>query len=181
MRDWPTETPPTGWLERNGASLLIADYPALYAVIGKMYGSVDANHFNLMDDRGRFNRWWAHGQATDPDRASRTKPAAAGATILDGDHVGTEQDEATKAHNHTASSTTTVDNENAHTHTFQTYSQGDGVSVARGSSGGGDATTRTTSAGSSHTHTASTSTTVNNSTGSETRPGNRAYMPIIKY
>lgn len=107
LMDWFLETPPTGWLERNGASLLITDYPELYAVIGKMYGSADANHFNLPDDRGLFGRGWDNGAGIDPDAASRTKPAATGATIVDGDHVGTEQAHALKGHNHT---------QNSHTH-----------------------------------------------------------------
>jgi microcystin-dependent protein len=181
MRDWPTETPPTGWLERNGASLLIADYPNLYAVIGKMYGSVDANHFNLMDDRGLFPRWWDHGAGVDPDAGSRTKPAATGATISDGDHVGTEQVDETKAHNHTASASTSVGAEGAHTHPISVMSLGDGTAIVRAGDGSGNGATKYTGAGSSHSHSASTSVTVDNSTGSETRPRNRAYMPIIKY
>jgi len=98
---WPTETAPTGWLEENGASLVRADYAALFAVIGTMYGTADETHFNLPDSRGKFPRIWAHGQATDPDRATRTAPTATGATLSAGDHVGTEQAEELKAHVHT--------------------------------------------------------------------------------
>ncbi len=97
---WPTETPPTGWLEEDGSSLVRATYPALFAVIGTMYGAADATHFNLPDARGRFPRIWAHGQATDPDKATRTKPTTTGATINDGDHVGTNQVDEIKSHRH---------------------------------------------------------------------------------
>lgn len=38
----------------HGASLAIADYPALYNEIGNMYGAVDGFHFNLPDLRQRF-------------------------------------------------------------------------------------------------------------------------------
>jgi len=38
---------PTGYLLQNGASLLRADYPDLFAAIGTTYGSVDATHFTL--------------------------------------------------------------------------------------------------------------------------------------
>ena len=56
-------------LERNGASLLRADYPALYAKIGVMYGAIDGTHFNLPDDRGLFARVWDHGAGVDPGAA----------------------------------------------------------------------------------------------------------------
>lgn len=95
---WPTETPPEGWLEEDGSSLVRATYPALFAAIGTMYGAADSTHFNLPDARGRFPRAWAHGQTTDPDRASRTAPTATGATISAGDHVGTNQADAFQGH-----------------------------------------------------------------------------------
>jgi microcystin-dependent protein len=97
---WPTETPPTGWLEENGASLLRADYPELFAVIGTMYGAADSTHFNLPDPRGRTIRIWSHGSTVDPDKAARTAPTATGATISAGDHVGTDQADEFKSHNH---------------------------------------------------------------------------------
>jgi len=97
---WPTETAPTGWLEENGASLLRADYAALFAVIGTMYGTADGTHFNLPDMRGRFPRGWAHGSTNDPDRAARTAPTTSGATIVAGDHVGSEQADEFKSHTH---------------------------------------------------------------------------------
>lgn len=93
---WHTETPPTGWLECDGASLSRATYAALFAAIGTTYGNADGTHFNLPDLRGKFIRGWAHGQATDPDRASRTDRGD-GTT---GDHVGTKQAESFKAHVH---------------------------------------------------------------------------------
>lgn len=44
---------PSNWLLCDGASLLRADYPRLFNVIGTSYGSVDATHFNTPDLRGR--------------------------------------------------------------------------------------------------------------------------------
>ena len=38
---------PAGYLVRNGASYLRADYPALFAAIGTTWGSVDGTHFNV--------------------------------------------------------------------------------------------------------------------------------------
>jgi len=105
VKMWPTETVPSGYLECNGASLIRADYANLFAVIGTLYGAADGTHFNLPDYRGRFPRAWAHGQADDPDRLTRTVPVVLGATIVAGDHVGTEQVDGFKAHTHTYSGT----------------------------------------------------------------------------
>lgn len=44
---------PSGFLLCDGASYLRADYADLFAVIGTAFGSVDANHFNVPDMRGR--------------------------------------------------------------------------------------------------------------------------------
>lgn len=44
---------PTMWLDCDGASLLRADYPDLFNVIGTTYGAVDGTHFSLPDLRGR--------------------------------------------------------------------------------------------------------------------------------
>lgn len=41
------------YLIANGASLLRASYPDLFALIGTTYGSVDGTHFTLPDARGR--------------------------------------------------------------------------------------------------------------------------------
>lgn len=46
-------TAPDGWLVRDGASYLRADYPDLFAAIGTTYGSVDALHFNVPNHQGR--------------------------------------------------------------------------------------------------------------------------------
>lgn len=75
-------------LERDGSSLLDADYPELLAVWGgKLYGNADGTHFYLPDDGGKFERIWDHGAAVDPDAATRTDRGD-GTT---GDEVGTNQ------------------------------------------------------------------------------------------
>jgi phage-related tail fiber protein len=94
---WLTETAPTGWLECSGAAISRTTYAALYAVIGTTYGVGDGSTtFNLPDFRGRFIRGWAHGQTTDPDKASRTDRGD-GTT---GDHVGTKQAYSVESHRH---------------------------------------------------------------------------------
>jgi len=103
MIDWPTETVPDGYLERNGASLDRTTYADLFAVIGTTYGAVDSTHFNIPDHRGRFPRYWDHAKGNDPDAASRTKVTATGATMTAGDHVGTEQADQFESHYHSMS------------------------------------------------------------------------------
>jgi microcystin-dependent protein len=44
---------PTGWLPCDGRSLVRSEHPKLYAAIGIYWGSVDGEHFNLPDLRGR--------------------------------------------------------------------------------------------------------------------------------
>jgi len=48
-----SSNPSTNFLPCDGASVLRADYPDLFAVIGTTYGSVDGTHFNVPDLRGR--------------------------------------------------------------------------------------------------------------------------------
>lgn len=90
-------TAPEGWLFCSGDSLLRASFPKLFAVIGTAYGSADSTHFNLPDLRGKFLRGVAHGQSSDPDRASRTASATGGNT---GDNVGSVQGFDVQSHNH---------------------------------------------------------------------------------
>lgn len=62
----------TGALTRtllcDGTSYLRADYPALFAVIGTAFGSVDGNSFNVPDTRGIFLR----GAGTNPSNSFNT-------------------------------------------------------------------------------------------------------------
>ena len=95
---YSSETIQTGFLECNGASLVRTDYADLFTAIGTVWGTADATHFNLPDLRGRFPRGWAHGQTTDPDRASRTASNTGGET---GDKVGSIQDSQFVSHSHT--------------------------------------------------------------------------------
>lgn len=93
------ETPPAGWLECDGSSLLRASYPDLFAAIGTLHGAADGTHFNVPDMRGAFPRGWSHGtSANDPDAATRAEAATGGAT---GDHVGTKQGWQIQRHSHT--------------------------------------------------------------------------------
>jgi len=64
-----SNTPPSGWLECNGAAISRTTYSALFSVIGITYGAGDGSTtFNLPDLRGEFVRGWDHGRGADPNR-----------------------------------------------------------------------------------------------------------------
>jgi hypothetical protein len=93
-----SETVPAGYLEEDGSAISRTTYAALFAAIGTRYGVGDGSTtFNLDDKRGRFMRGWDHGAGTDPDAAARTDSGDGSTT---GDHVGTKQADAFKAHTH---------------------------------------------------------------------------------
>ena len=97
---WPSSTVPSGYLECNGALVLKATYPGLYAVLQDggatcIYGETSTG-FYLPDYRGIFLRGWDHTAAKDPDAASRTARGDGQA----GDLVGTKQSSAVVSHTH---------------------------------------------------------------------------------
>jgi len=47
-------TIPENWMLADGSSLLQANYPDLFAIMGTRYGQVDATHFSLPDLRSKF-------------------------------------------------------------------------------------------------------------------------------
>lgn len=63
------DTAPTGWIPCDGRSLSRAAYQRLFSAIGTLYGSVDANTFNVPDYRGEFLRGWDNGRGIDAGRA----------------------------------------------------------------------------------------------------------------
>jgi len=153
---WPTEIIPSGWLERNGASISRTTYADLFSVLGTRYGTADSGQFNLPDDRGLFIRGWSHGTGTDPDQTSRTKPSKPGASIANGDHVGTEQSDALQNHQHFVKWTC---------HTKDT----------------GSVTLNGSPYDSNNSSAISATTIAGARVSSETRSKNRAYLPLIKY
>lgn len=63
------ETPPTGWLECNGATVSRSTYPDLFNAIGTTYGAGNGSTtFKLPDLRGEFIRGWDNGRSVDPGR-----------------------------------------------------------------------------------------------------------------
>lgn len=88
---------PGGFLYCDGCAVSRSTYVSLFNAIGTNYGIGDGSTtFNIPDLRGVFVRGQADGEATDPDRATRT-PVSGGNS---GDNVGSYQVEDYLSHVH---------------------------------------------------------------------------------
>ena len=81
----PVEIPLPGFLECDGSTKNISDYPNLFNVIKATIGGDGVNTFKVPDLRGAFARGWDHGRGLDPSASTRTNRGDG--TV--GDHVGT--------------------------------------------------------------------------------------------
>lgn len=160
-------TPPTGYLKCNGATVSRATYAALFAAIGTTFGNGDGSTtFGLPDLRGEWIRGWADDRAVDTSRV-----------------FGSTQAEMIGPHNHTASTSGTTSSDGAHTHEVKppvasgSGTNQDGFSAA---STLATLTTQPTSSAGTHSHTLSATTTVNNNSGTENRVRNIALLYCIK-
>ncbi|MEM9598007.1 MAG: phage tail protein [Acidobacteriota bacterium] len=84
-----------GWLVCDGRTLEVARYPALYGVLGTLYGSAGAGTFRVPDYRGLFLRGVDHGAGMDPDSTGRCAPPGGSAG-----GVGSRQCDAMQDHVH---------------------------------------------------------------------------------
>lgn len=160
-------TAPTGWLMCDGSAVSRTTYATLFAVIGNAWGNGDGvTTFNIPDLRGRFLRGTDSGTGRDPDAATRTASNPGGNT---GSNVGTLQGEELKAHNHSI----TDPGHNHHSVNSDVVRNTGGYGTGIGTGGLGPNTI--------NVNTNTTGITVNNSTGTETRPINASVNFIIKY
>ncbi|MER2297615.1 MAG: phage tail protein [Pseudomonas sp.] len=159
-----SESPPTGWLKRNGAAYSRTAYSALFAVIGTKFGAGNGTTtFNVPDDRELIDRAWTDGlNATDSGR------------VLFSTQAGQIE-----SHSHTG----TAISAGAHTHIITNMREfvpnvtdGNVNAVYGDQVVEGTNNTATASAG-AHTHALS----INAAGGNETRMANRAYLACIKY
>lgn len=90
---------PAGYLMCDGSSYLQSAYPALFAVIGTAYGSVDATHFNVPQMQGMFARGVDNGVGNDPDATTRSAFTGGNA----GDAIGSVQGWQIQSHTHSKS------------------------------------------------------------------------------
>ena len=200
IRSFAMPSPPEGWLEADGAAILIADEEDLaaasycgdsangsaawgYKVTGGGVRDITGTHIVLPDYRGEFLRGWDHGRGKDSGR-----------------DLYSAQTHALNSHNHTG----TADASGFHTHSGVTSTGGDHVHAYNASSvttndnttvGGnsprvvthGFVSSPTSTAG-SHSHTLSINgdgqhshnLTIANTGGTETRPVNLAALICIK-
>jgi microcystin-dependent protein len=63
-----TTQAPAGWLECDGSTVLISNYPNLFLAIGCSFGCVPAPYFVLPDLRGYFVRGWSNTSSLDSGR-----------------------------------------------------------------------------------------------------------------
>jgi microcystin-dependent protein len=160
-------TAPAGWILCDGSAVSRTTYANLFSVIGNAWGNGDGvNTFNLPDLRGRFLRGVDAGTGRDPDAATRTATNAGGNT---GDNVGTLQDQELNAHNHTI--TDPGHNHRSVNSDVVRNTGGYGTGLGTGGLGPNQITMTTNTTG----------ITVNNSTGTETRPKNASVNFIIKF
>jgi microcystin-dependent protein len=144
-------TPPSGFLVCDGATLSTSQYPALFAALQYTYGG-SGGTFNIPDLRGMFIRGHDDGRGVDPDRA-----------------FGSTQEESFKAHWHHIVSLASNSNSDP------TSYPNDPINW-RSTSGGDEEYSMNTLIGG--TATGGKSSQVG---GSETRPVNVALLPIIKF
>lgn len=86
---WPSETIPEGWFVRDGRALSRAAYAGLFEVLGTRYGAGDgATTFNIMDDRGEFERCADMGRGVDVGRAVGSLQAPSLTNVYNGSGSG---------------------------------------------------------------------------------------------
>lgn len=91
---WGGSSPPTGYLECNGAAVSRSTFSTLFSNIGTTFGAGDGSTtFNIPDCRGYFVRGWDDGRGIDTGRTRGTNQASALAshthanTLSDPGHV----------------------------------------------------------------------------------------------
>jgi|JI8StandDraft_1071087.scaffolds.fasta_scaffold05444_1 rhizosphere induced protein len=95
--DYTTNIEALGWMVCDGRACKISEYPELFAVLGYLYGK-ENDKFKIPDYRGLFLRGVDGGAKNDPEASSRELPDGTGTK---GDEVGSRQEDALKAHQHT--------------------------------------------------------------------------------
>jgi len=159
---WGGATPPTGFLECNGASLSTVTYATLFGIIGYNFGG-GGGAFSLPDMRGAFARGWDHGRGLDPGRA-----------------LGTYQADTFASHNHSVNDPS--HSHNAYAQSIRAGGTGnywealmDGVNASSGGAG-----TNPSGVVGGAILAATTGISINATGSTETRPKNVALMYCIK-
>ena len=151
-----TTTPPSGYLECNGAAVSRSTYASLFSAISTTWGVGDGSStFNLPDLRGQFVRGWDNSAGVDSGRS-----------------FASSQTDQNKEHTHSV-----TDPGHVHTTTFDNkkyFPGGGSTSVSYGGAGGYPADVFTMSS-------ATTGISLANQGGTEVRVKNYALMYVIKF
>lgn len=153
LADWPTATPPSGWLICDGSQVSRVTYFDLFQVIGTTFGAGDGSTtFNLPDARGRF---------------SLSKAAAGtGSSIAD---TGGSLDHTHTGPSHTHAAGTLAGPSHTHTGPSHTHSiAASGTHTHAAGTLAGPAHTHTVSANAWDTDSASATEEVDNNLGGST-------------
>lgn len=147
-----SSTVPSGWLECDGSAISRTTYANLFAAIGTAWGAGNGSTtFNVPELRGEFPRGWDHGRGVDIGRAFASAQSG-----MVGPHTHPITDP-------------------GHDHDQKGSGSPGAVTTAKYE-------TTLTAGATQATKTASNTTgiTINNNTGTETRPRNVAVMFVIK-
>lgn len=165
MMMWPASAAPAGYFKRDGAAISRTTYAALFAVIGTTFGVGNGTTtFNLPDDRAIFERGWDDAKGIDIGRIFGSTQASQNLTHS---HTGSANSVSlTGQVNWRQSGPVSA---SGIASTVDSVTNFDGGSAYGGSTG--------FQINATHTH----GLTINASGGTEARPYNRAYLPIIKF
>lgn len=168
---------PDGWLPCDGRSLLTSEYPLLYKVIGKIFGSIGDDDFKLPNLCGKFIRGWDSIGEIDKNRI-----------------FGSPQEDAFQSHQHkTASQSTQYSGSHHHSVRYNSYKEagnwGSSCIIWELSNSSSNTHEDATLSSGSHSHTIPELRTneiiptngVKVQSSNETRPKNIALSFCIKY
>ena len=91
MAWWPSNTPPSGWLVRDGAQYLVSTYPELGKLLrnaSTMFQGSNANYFRVPDDRGYFIRGLNTSSSGQDARRTLGSIQNSGVPNITGTHFG---------------------------------------------------------------------------------------------
>lgn len=141
---------PAGWLLADGSAVSRTTYAALWVAMGSPNTGNGTTTFTLPDLRGEFLRFWDNGRGVDPGRV-----------------FGSFQAGGIQSHSHGV-----TDSGHAHTTNAPFFSY---TSASSGAN-----VTAINTVGSANVDAAFTGISIQATGGTETRPRNIAYSPIIK-
>lgn len=171
LLDWPSATPPTGWLVCAGQVLSRTDYADLFAVVGTTFGAPSGSTFNLPDLRGRVTAGRDIDQGGYADRLTTLNSRTLGAT------GGAQTVTLTEAQmpEHTHDVTGSTNSAGAHTHNYTTPNTPTGGGGGSALSGG---VSSVTSSAGTHSHTLNASAA--NTGGGEAHPNVQPTLILTK-